>query len=281
MLTKKSWHYAQTSNSLGFLYRKEVEMNTLPVTPQQVVSDDKMAIQPKPLYSFIEDLIVQRQAWQDGPYLTSNNILYSIKAKILAVYEDMTGPDAEKAKKLKRELDDYIKLHNLTFTKTTHTLTKLVRIVFGDTDKRRISTYSIVLRSAFNNGIKSDKLVEHIISKGGLQEIKLDGKGKSLTTKDKALVVEKTLDREILGVIHNEALAKKLDSGNIGQKVVFVATMKPSGAFEINLATNSTTAVNFALAACYNKKELAETAKQTEVASNDACLKQAIDKAAS
>jgi hypothetical protein len=57
--------------------------------------------------------------------------------------------------------------------------------------------------------------------------------------------------------------------------------MKPSGAFEINLATNSTTAVHVALAACYNKKELAETAKQTEVASNDACLKQAIDKAAS
>jgi hypothetical protein len=57
--------------------------------------------------------------------------------------------------------------------------------------------------------------------------------------------------------------------------------MKPSGAFEINLATNSTTAVHVALAACYNKKELAETATQIKVASNDACLKQAIDKAAS
>jgi hypothetical protein len=73
-----------------------------------------------------------------------------------------------------------------------------------------------------------------------------------------------------------------LDASEIGQLVVFVATQKANGTFVINAATNSTAAVNIALAAYYskNKKTVANTQAETKAASNDEIIEAALEAAA-
>jgi hypothetical protein len=62
---------------------------------------------------------------------------------------------------------------------------------------------------------------------------------------------------------------------------VFVATQKANGTFVINAATNSTAAVNVALAAYYskNKKAVANTQAETTTASNDETFEAALEAA--
>jgi hypothetical protein len=63
---------------------------------------------------------------------------------------------------------------------------------------------------------------------------------------------------------------------------VFVATQQANGKFAINAVTNSTTAVNAALAAYYsaNKDSIKKQVAERSVASNDAQLNDAIANAA-
>ena len=248
---------------------------------QEVVQSDNVVTHKK-LYSFVFDLVSERQVWEDTVYRQSNDMLYGILAKILGKYGEMTQKDAEKGQLVRDELDLYIKMNGLKFGKSTHTLIKLVRCVFGDVDKRRISTYTIVLRSAYAKEIKSADLAAYIQEYGGIQEIKM-AKGKSLTTKSKAEIMEKSLNSSMLGEIHNLEITKSLPENKPGQQVVFVATQQASGAFTLHLVTNSASAVNQALAACYavKKAEILKKAKELDIASNDAVITDSINQAAS
>jgi hypothetical protein len=68
----------------------------------------------------------------------------------------------------------------------------------------------------------------------------------------------------------------------VGQQVVFVATQKANGKFVINAVTESTGAVNTALAACYsnNKAKLSNKKAEQKAAANDAAINNAVNKAA-
>ena len=248
----------------------------------KIVAQSDNEVTPKKLYSFVFELVTERQVWEDTVYRQSNDMLYSILAKILGKYEEMTQKDAEKGQLVRDELDLYIKMNAIQFAKSTHTLIKLVRCVFGDLDKRRISTYTIVLRSAYAKEVKSADLATYIQKHGGIQEIKM-AKGKSLTTKSKAEIMEKSLNSSMLGEVHNLEITKSLPENKPGQQVVFVATQQASGAFTLHFVTNSASAVNQALAACYavKKAEILKKAKELDIASNDAVITDSINQAAS
>ena len=87
---------------------------------KKVAQSDNL-VTPKKLYSFVFDLVTERQVWEDTVYRQSNDMLYSILAKILSKYEEMTQKDAEKGQLVRDELDLYIKMNDLKFTKSTHT----------------------------------------------------------------------------------------------------------------------------------------------------------------
>jgi hypothetical protein len=189
--------------------------------------------------------------------------------------------DNDRAKQLRKDLNDYIESNKLTFKKSTHTLVRIVRCVFGEADKRRISTYGIVLRSAFSQQIESTKLVDYIKQFGGVQEIKL-AKTNTLSVKAKAQVAVSSLDTQVIAEIENKDVATKLDASKIGQRVIFIAKQLANGKFVINGAVNSEGAVNTAMAAYYsaNKENITKVIAERKLASNDASLTQAISVAA-
>jgi hypothetical protein len=230
--------------------------------------------------NYVGKLVSIRIEWENNAYRKSNEQLYALLASCYRMYTAMCL-DNDTAKQLRKDLNDYIESNKLTFKKSTHTLVRIVRCVFGEADKRRISTYGIVLRSAFSQQIESTKLVDFIKQYGGVQEIKL-AKSNALSVKAKAQVAVTSLDTEVIAEIENKAVAAKLDASKIGQRVVFIGKQMANGKFVINGAVNSEGAVNTAMAAYYsaNKETLNKVVAERKLASNDASLTQAIDKAA-
>ncbi len=230
--------------------------------------------------NYVSKLVSTRIEWENNAYRKSNEQLYALLAECFSMYTAMCL-DNDRAKQLRKDLNDYIESNKLTFKKSTHTLVRIVRCVFGEADKRRISTYGIVLRSAFSQQIESSKLVDFIKQYGGVQEIKL-AKTNALSVKAKAEVALTSLDTEVIAEIENKAVATKLDASKIGQRVIFIAKQLANGKFVINGAVNSEGAVNTAMAAYYsaNKESITKVVAERKLASNDASLTQAIDKAA-
>lgn len=99
----------------------------------------------------LNDLIAEKDAWFNNAYKTSNDQLYALLAKCYGFYEQLkTGEDSAK---LRKELDAYITEKYYKFSAGSHTLTKIVKCVFG-ADRRRVSAYSIVLRTALAKNFK-------------------------------------------------------------------------------------------------------------------------------
>lgn len=252
--------------------------NTI-TTKNSVVLNDKVDTANETT-NYVGKLVSIRIEWENNAYRKSNEQLYALLASCYRMYTTMCL-DNDTAKQLRKDLNDYIESNKLTFKKSTHTLVRIVRCVFGEADKRRISTYGIVLRSAFSQQIDSAKLVDFIKQYGGVQEIKL-AKSNALSVKAKAQVAVTSLDTQVIAEIENKAVAAKLDASKIGQRVVFIGKQMANGKFVINGAVNSEGAVNTAMAAYYsaNKETLNKVVAERKLASNDASLTQAINKAA-
>ena len=230
--------------------------------------------------NFVASLVLARKQWEQNAYAKSNNEKYKLLADCYGNYVAMCVDNA-KAKELREQLDAYIAANKLVFRKGTHNLVKIVKCVFGDTDKRRISTYGIVLRTALAQGLKAKDIVSFIKASGGVQEIKLARNG-ALTTKAKAEAVQTFLAKKVLAEVTSTKIAESLDASKVGQQVIFVATQKANGKFVINAVTNSLGAVNTALAACYsaNKTKLSNKKAENNAAANDAAINKAIGLAA-
>jgi hypothetical protein len=230
-------------------------------------------------FSFIEQLVLDREAWENTVARTSNEQLYKLLARCYGTYLSMSE-DNEKAKQMRDDLQTHINLKGYVFAKSSHTLTKIVKCVFG-ADRRRTSTYSIVLRAALAENKTEAQIAGFIESRGGVQEIRL-AKGNALSTKAKAELAKNTFVEQSLAKVSGEALAKQLDSGKVGQQVVIVATQQASGELVANAVTYSETAINTALSAYYsaNKDSIKSKAEERTKASNDAQLSQTIKDAA-
>lgn len=230
--------------------------------------------------NFVSALANARKQWEQNAYAKSNNEKYKLLADCYGNYVAMCADNA-KGKELFKQLEDYIAANKLVFRKGTHNLVKIVKCVFGDADKRRISTYGIVLRTALAKGLKAKDVVAFIKNSGGVQEIKL-ARGNALTTKAKAEAVQTLLAKKTLAEVVSTKIAESLDASKVGQQVVFVATQKANGKFVINAVTNSTGAVNTTLAACYsaNKTKVSNKKAEQKAAANDAAINNAVNKAA-
>jgi len=257
------------------------------VTTKDVLNDKQKRAQKaqikarvKNTTNFLTTLVSEREQWQQNAYTKSNEELYALLAKCYASFKAMCE-DTEDAEVMRKQFDAYVESKGIVFKKSTHKLVKIVKCVFGETDKRRISTYGIVLRTALANNLAADDVADFIKQSGGVQEIKL-ARTSGLTTKAKAEIAQQVVSGDVLGEFSNNDVANEMDASEIGQLVVFVATQQANGKFVINAATKNSAVVNAALAAYYSKnKTTLENLKTEEtVASNDDAFENALAAAA-
>jgi len=251
---------------------------TLPATSsatlaQTVVQNDSSAVAVKAsatqtAYALLEQLTVEREVWQDTVYRTSNEHLYALLQKCYQFYTDMCT-DTANAKALRQALTDYSNIKSYVFTSATHSLTKIVKCVFG-ADRRRVSAYSIALRAALSNNVKAQDIPAFINDGGGVEQLRLAKSSTSMTPKQKAAVASDAVADRNLAVVSSKAFAENFDGGKIGMNTVLLGTWQADGSIIVRAVVQNDTVVNAALASFYSTNKSAADAKVAEIkAAND------------
>jgi hypothetical protein len=239
----------------------EAEQN-VPVEQTVVLNDtekNEKTQQGTKVVSFsIEQLVVEREVWQSKAFRTSNEQLYSILQKCYGMYKAMEQ-SSEEAKALRAGLDNYIKTNGYKFSQGTHTLTRIVKCVFGN-DRRRVSAYGIVLRAALAKKVGIFDVADFIREAGGVEEIRLAKSPNAMTVRQKAEVVNETVSQKSIGVFSSKFLHSLMgDAGKVGKSTVLVGMWQADGSIVVRAVVESQTVLTAALASYYSK--LGETSK--------------------
>lgn len=251
-------------------------------------AQDNSADISKAMMQRIGDLAVSREVWEATEYSRSNQALYKLIADCLALYNDLTSGDAVKANK--QGFKDYVSLKGYKFKKTSPLSLKVIRCVFGDRDRRRLSTYHTVLRVAIDREWATADVAKQIGDLGGVQEISL-GKRAGMTAKEKAQCAHAALMSQSVATLKSDELSKQFNMENIGETAVGILTLNADGTYSVHCVVQSTTALNAALAGYFSankevlqglqeqqqakaaetdKAQLIVTAAAAAVAANDA-----------
>ena len=212
----------------------------------------------------------KRITWEQGAYRTSNSELYAVLAECLSYCGELV---LEQAKERSAALERFYKERGYAYKKEAPLATRVVRAVFGSIDRRRISTYSLVLRQAQKAKVQFADLAQWIEDNGGVQEIRL---GKSVTyisPKAKAQIAKAAVEgrNSYLGYAKSELLSFVADADFMGEACVLLAEQQADGSFGIRAVFRNEGLVNAAYVALYSKQQviLAENLA-TIAAANDA-----------
>jgi len=193
----------------------------------------------------------KRTQWQNNAFRTSNQQLYSVLADCLSYGAPL---DTAAAKLRATELQAFLKERKLIVKRESPLMTRIVKAVFGDVDRRRVSTYSLVLRSAQKEGVLPSALAEWIEQRGGIQEIRLSKSATYISPKSKAEMVQKHISTmSALGSVSSKQLSEMSDSNYVGEECVLIAEQQADGSFAIKSVVRSATALNAALLSMYSE----------------------------
>jgi hypothetical protein len=214
-------------------------------------------------------LVKKREGWEVGTYRKSNQELYELLAECLGYCGDLTFAES---KSRNEELVAYYKENQYKYMPDTPLASRVVKAVFGINDRRRVSTYSIVLRQAIKEQVTPLNLPAWIESKGGVQEIKLGHSTSYISPSNKAEIGKSYFDGKVtIGNAKSELLSHVADSDKMGTSCVLLAEQMPDGSFDIKAVIRTSSALNAAYMGLYaQQNEAMEKAKAEVQAANDA-----------
>lgn len=219
-------------------------------------------------YKRIEQLVNEREVWEQGVMRTSNEQLYALLEKCYALYGEICVGDAN-AVKLRDALNDFVNMKGYAFLKSTHTLTKIVKCVFG-VDRRRVSVYSLVLREALAQKIAAKDLAAFISKCGGVEEVRRSKSATAITPKQKAVLGKNAVSGNKLAVISSDKLAEGLDMAKAGEDLIAIVTQQADGSFIVRALVHSQSVLNAALACAYSaSKGVVQNDTANKAAAND------------
>jgi hypothetical protein len=228
-------------------------------TSTAVVQNDEITLTPlavaQPLTKVLADLETERETWEQGAYRTSNLALYAVLAKCLAIAQADTP---ELAKQRNAGLEAFYKQRGYSYKKDAPPATRVVKAVFGAVDRRRLSTYSLVLREAIKQKVLATQLAEWIEQNGGIQEIRLSQSATFVKPAAKVEQARQTFDTlPELATVKSEALSQLADGEFMGDCCLLIAEQNAEGAFVVRGFTRAGGAVNAAFAALYAEQKKA------------------------
>jgi hypothetical protein len=212
----------------------------------------------------------KRISWEAGAYRTSNQELYGILAECLAyVTAELT---LVQAKQRSAALEAFFKSRSYNYKSEMPLATRVVRAVFGGIDRRRTSTYSLVIRQAIKEKVLPMNLASWIEEKKGIQEIKLGRSATFISPKNKVDMGKEIFEgKVVIGNAKSELLSHLADAQFMSNACVLLAEQMPNGSFDIKALVRNDSAINAAYHALYQQqKEAIERAKAEVDAANDA-----------
>lgn len=254
-----------------------IETNTVTTLANVAIGNNVVALDTasSKLKSFeerLDQVAIEANVWEKGAYADSNTILYGVFKKAYELYLELTTGDSGSIAAKKQALKDYMNLKELSQYWDKPLTQRIVRCVFGNRDRRRISTYHTVLRYIVAQNWSPADVVAGITAAGGVQEISLGHPAGYVSPKNRAAVANAAVSEKALATVQSDKLALHIDADKHGEKVAAVLTQNADGTFTVNCIVSSNTAVNATLAAFYskNKAALAEAAQAKADADKDA-----------
>ena len=240
--------------------------------PADVVANDALNTKSEaenPAGNLLVNLENRRIAWETGIYRKSNQELYSILAECLMCSGHLPDSGSNKARRM--ALEKFYKDRGYKMRIDTPVATLVVRAVFGNADRRRISTYSLVVRRALKEGVLPNQLAQWIEDNGGIQEIRLGHSATYVSPTQKAEIAKGFVsDLPTLAVVKSAELSLQADAEHMGEDCVLLATQQADGSFIVKAMLRGTS-VKAAYEALYTatKDDFAKAAAE-KVAANDA-----------
>ena len=124
----------------------------------------------------LEQLEAEREHWEANEQAASHKRFYGLLYSNYTFYLEMKlNPSADVREAHKKGLETFLLTRNFsTRLENTHDMNKVVKSVFGNIDRRRVSAYALALRAALVAGgvdsegkklhLPADKLVDWLIS---------------------------------------------------------------------------------------------------------------------
>jgi hypothetical protein len=212
-------------------------------------------------YNIIVSLVADQEIWLNGVHRTANEQLYVILQRCYHLYSLMASDKAQN-EKLKSAIERHNNERNLGIDTKSHTMTNIIKVVFG-ADRRRASSYSSALRVALAQKVEVQDLPEFLRDAGGVEEVRRQQANGGTPKVDKVDVASRRIANVNLAIINADAISSKLDCGAIGKQVVLVATQDVNGTLVINSVVQTEGVTKAVLTAIYNA-EHKEWSKQKD-----------------
>lgn len=215
------------------------------------------------------NLEAKRKNWEGSTYRVCNLELYGILAECLGYAGELTFAES---KLRNAAIEEFFKLRGYKYNAETPIVSRVVRAIFGNINRRRVSTYSLVLRQAIKESVSPLSLASWIEEKGGIQEIKLGHSATYVSPSDKADIGKSYFDSKvIIGNAKSELLSHIADAEYMGSPCVLLAEQMPDGSFDIKAVVRTMAALNAAYLGLYKQQsEAIDKAKAVVQAANDA-----------
>lgn len=234
--------------------------------PAQTAGSSNVVVNATKLLAGME---AKRISWEQGAYRTSNLELYMVLAECLLFAGELS---VSESKQRSSALEGFFKSRGYKYKKDSHIIARVVRAVFGNIDRRRISTYVLVLRQAQKSKVEATQLAQWIEDNHGIQEIKLARSATFISPTDKASIAKADFENlPVLAIAKSEQLSQLADAGFVGEDCVLIAEQLADGGFAIRALVRKEGAVNAAFTALYSDIKTQQIATTKEVnAANDA-----------
>lgn len=215
------------------------------------------------------DMEASRITWEQGAYKTSNQALYEILSQCMSFCGEL---GLGEAKQRSEALESFYKARGYKYKKELPLANRVVRAVFGDVNRRRISTYALVIRQAQKENVPYANLPSWIETKGGIQEITLARSATYVSPKQKAEIAMQIAEsKDFLGFAKSDLLSQVADANFMGEACVLIAEQQADGSFGVRAVLRQDGLIKTAYAYLYADQRETQARIEAEVkAANDA-----------
>ena len=224
------------------------------------------------LSNIVDELIAQRQKWEQGTYAASNAELYTLLGNTLELFLKVRSNVG-----LSKAVTDLLNTYSIQHNSSTSLALKIVRLVFvgkgrEKTIENRAYTYARVLTVATEAGITGEQLPQFIADNHGIDELRRQNKDGE-TDAEKAKRARDYADAALVSetAISDVIMSDSLQPVDGARYSLALVRKNEDGSGSIVFGTSNVTAVNTVLtiAGTALKDRAVQTAEQN-VAKHDA-----------
>jgi nitrogen regulatory protein PII-like uncharacterized protein len=200
------------------------------------------------LSNIVDELIVQRQKWEQGTYAASNAELYTLLGNTLELFLKVRSNVG-----LSKAVTDLLNTYSIQHNSSTSLALKIVRLVFvGKGREKKIEnrayTYARVLTVAAEAGITGEQLPQFIADNHGIDELRRQNKDGE-TDAEKAKRARDYADAALVSetAISDVIMSDSLQPVDGARYSLALVRKNEDGSGSIVFGTSNVTAVNTVL----------------------------------